>query len=192
MSWLAVVPRDGSLSIPDQGELTQTFYCREFISQSRPSYFISPDLQRPSLDKAPPLPPPHLPFPAMDHASKLPAELITYILELAPDSVTPTPRPWRNRNALLARLALVCRNWRHPAQEILWRQVEIRSNKGARAFVAASGGGRRTLQLRDVVGTKVGAMERDAVIKACVGLKEVELRGGPDSFEGTLRAEHGW
>ncbi|KAL8283807.1 hypothetical protein RQP46_005239 [Phenoliferia psychrophenolica] len=116
--------------------------------------------------------------------TSLPTELITRIVRLS------SPKPsWDNaseRSAHLRNLALVCRAFRGPAQEELFRHVVLPSAAASRAFVAVikSGGGARfastprSLRAGEDgdVGTDQESFALPFIAKCCSRLEAVWLR----------------
>jgi len=85
-----------------------------------------------------------------EQPSKLSAELVYWILDLASWSPAPvdadTPRA-RRRRAFLRSASLVCQQWREEAQKLLWQAVAIHSDEGALSFLLSAEKGYETRQL---------------------------------------------
>ncbi|EIM83249.1 uncharacterized protein STEHIDRAFT_159842 [Stereum hirsutum FP-91666 SS1] len=110
-----------------------------YLQLSFPGFFWPFTLATPSKDITidltlayPPAPPaPCKPKPNARPAT-LPAELILSIVELA--SITPTYEP---DTSLLLACSLVCKSWSTPAQTLLFRNIDLRSQRSSNTFRAA-------------------------------------------------------
>lgn len=108
------------------------------------------------LERTDDLPPPaSLPALSMSAAQSLPPEIYLEILRLA-GRYTSRYTMFRTRYASLRGAALVCRSWTRIAQQVLWKDVWILSERNLWAFVAstAAGVGGRTIAL-DLTGLAV-------------------------------------